>query len=443
MNVVPLTIAGGLAISGFFLGTGIYDRIWGPTHPASTAEWTDTGAVEWIWTGGVSSSEATVAFKAEEPFETAVVTATLADGTIAARTDVATVGGLVGQGVLTDLVPATTYAVDIEIDGRHGRTGSFTTFGNDPDHIRLAVGACARVGSNGAVFDAIRATEPDQYLIIGDFHYGDNTVDDVDDYREVLDITLTRPGQAALYETTPIAYVWDDHDYGANDSDGSALSRPAAMAAYREYVPSYDLASVDSAVYQAYSIGPVRVVMTDARASRDPVSKPDGPDKTMLGDEQLAWLLEELPRAASTHDLVIWVNPVPWVAAEKAGADNWGGYATERRTIANAIAAARIDNLMMISGDAHMVAIDDGTNTDFSDTGGASFPLLHAAALDRPGGFKGGPYSEGALPGSGQFGLVDIARHDGGLTVRMEARDWEGRTLLSHEFTVTGARSPT
>jgi hypothetical protein len=81
-----------------------------------------------------------------------------------------------------------------------------------------------------------------------------------------------------------------------------------------------------------------------------------------------------------------------------------------------------------------MVAADDGTNTDHSGTGGAGFPLLHAAALDSLSDVKGGPYSEGTFPGAGQFGTVTV--HDtGGDTVDVElaGRDWRGEVLVSLE----------
>lgn len=100
------------------------------------------------------------------------------------------------------------------------------------------------------------------------------------------------------------------------------------------------------------------------------------------------------------------------------------------------IAEHDIDQLLMISGDAHMVAIDDGTNTDYSAQGDAGFPLLHAAPLDRPGSIKGGPYSVGAVGESGQYGLVEI--DDDGETIRVElvAKRYDGDVLLRHDFEV-------
>ncbi len=317
------------------------------------------------------------------------------------------------------------------------RSGTFRTFPDGPASFLAAFGACARVGSNGAVFDAIGDLQPLFYGIIGDSHYGDNDVDDLAKYHEVLDLTLTRPAQAALYRSTSVAYVWDDHDYGANDSDADSFARAAAMASYRQYVPSYELAGPFSAVYPAFTVGRVRFVLTDSRAARDPRDRVDDAGKSMLGDEQKAWLKQELADASDTHALVVWVNPVPWIAEVEPGADHWGGYATERRELADHIADNGIDNLVMVSGDAHMVAIDDGTNTNYGPkTEGPGFPLLHAAALDRPGSTKGGPYSEGVVAGGGQFGTLEVLDDGRSVDVVLTARDWQGQTLLEHRFTV-------
>jgi len=96
---------------------------------------------------------------------------------------------------------------------------------------------------------------------------------------------------------------------------------------------------------------------------------------------------------------------VPWIAAEAEGADNWGGFAAEREEIATFIHENGITNLFMISGDAHMLAADDGTKQPSTP------PRTHRASssfMERrwigAANVKGGPYSEGTFPGSGQFG---------------------------------------
>ncbi len=444
----PAAVAGVGAVAvmsaiGFFAGNTIYDQLWGPTHPSSSVSALPDSPIDWVWTGAVTTSAAEVRAHPDVQYESvrlAVATdAGLRDPRWVEPIDES--GRVVGFRI-SDLDADTTYHYAVEVDGEldQVQTGTFATFPDGASSYTIAVGACARNGSNGAVFDAIRDVDPLLYLIVGDFHYGDVGENNIDRYREVMDLTLTRSAQSALYRSTPIAYVWDDHDYGPNDADGNSFSRQAAMASYREHVPSYELAGPERAVYQAFTVGRVRYVLTDARSARnvDGDGKPGRP--SMLGTEQKAWFKDEIVRASQEYELVVWVNPVPWVADERQGADTWGGFADERRELADHIADHDIDNLLMVSGDAHMVAIDDGTNTDFSTDGHPGFPLLHSAALDRPGSVKGGPYSEGAVGEGGQFATIDITDDGDAITVELTGRTWDGKELMAYEFSTADHR---
>jgi hypothetical protein len=93
---------------------------------------------------------------------------------------------------------------------------------------------------------------------------------------------------------------------------------------------------------------------------------------------------------------------------------------------------------MMLSGDAHMLAIDDGSNNTFASNGGPGFPVFHAAALDRHGSVKGGPYSEGTDAGGGHFGLMTV-NDDGGSEIEIiwSGRNYKDEELMRHRFTVT------
>jgi phosphodiesterase/alkaline phosphatase D-like protein len=198
------------------------------------------------------------------------------------------------------------------------------------------------------------------------------------------------------------------------------------MAVYRELVPHYALVAADSPIYQSFVFGRVRVVMTDTRAARTKAG--------MLGEEQGRWFLDQLRSAADSGQLVLWVSSVPWITAPDPGSDDWGGYPEERDELAAAVRSSGAV-VVMLGGDAHMVAIDDGTNNTYGG-GGAGFVVFHAGALDRPGSVKGGPYSEGAFPGGGQFGLVEIDDDGTTMTVTLRGLDWEGSVLVEHTLEV-------
>lgn len=433
----------GLLVLGGVGAIQIHAASFGPTHPQSQLDAPDSELVEWVWSGAITENGATVRAKLERRAGDVQLKLTAADETDRVALVEPAGGGRSPQGVVTfvatGLEPATEYRYVIELNGvpELGHEGRFTTFSRTPHSFTVAVGACARVGSNGLVFDAIRGHEPALYVITGDLYYADIDSNDPGRFRDQFDEALTRPAQAALYRSTPIAYVWDDHDYGPDNADKTAASREAARAVYREVVPHYELpaGSGNAAIYQAFSIGRVRFILTDARSERDPPPGEDEGPRSMLGSAQKAWLEQELLAANGSFPVIVWVNSVPWIGEPKPGGDSWQGFAEERREIADFIADNAIEGIVMVSGDAHMVAIDDGSHSDYSSDGGAAFPVLHAAALDRRGSTKGGPYSSGAYPGSGQFGLVTV-EDDGGDTVvvSLTGLNWKGEEIVSHRI---------
>lgn len=444
-ELITLGILLGALLAGGTVGAVVVDdAIRGPTHPPSVVSPLPDSPVAWVWSGGVTSTAAQVRARIDgEPTEARLAVATTPDlddpqwvaGVPASPDD----PGLVAFSV-ERLEPDTEYHYAIEVDGvlDTERAGTFATFGDGRWDFRLAVASCARTGSNGAVFDAMRRLEPDLFVMTGDLHYGDIAVNDRERFRDHYDAVFAEPGPAAFYRSVPVDYVWDDHDFGPNDADSTADSRPAAQTVYREVVPHYPLArDGQQPIHHAFTIGRARVIVTDLRSARSPKDDPDGPAKAMMGQDQLQWFLDELRAANDEYPLIIWVSSVPWITAAEAGADHWGGYAYERNVIADFIAEHRIDGLVMLAGDAHMIAIDDGTHSDFSSGGtGDGFPVLQAAALDRPGSAKGGPYSHGVFPGGGRFGMVDV--HDRGveIDVTLSGHTWDGLLLTSYTFTV-------
>jgi phosphodiesterase/alkaline phosphatase D-like protein len=444
--VISLALVMALLLGvGAIASVQTYGYLFGPAHPQSTLRAKPVDRVESIWSGAVTETSAVVTAKLARDSESVRLAFSERDDLADARYTTATTANddtnqRVVKFALDGLRPDTRYAYAVESDGKldRSRQGTFRTFPSGAASFSFAFGSCARVGSNGAVFDTIRAAEPLFYLIDGDIHYEYIETNDPDRFRDALDTVLSRPAQAALYASVPTIYAWDDHDYGPNDGDKTSPTRSAAREVYRQYVPHYPLPAGDgdAAIYQAFSVGRVRFIVTDLRSERTPDSEPDGAAKSMLGAEQKAWLKQELLAAKERYALIVLVSSVPWIDAAGEGKDSWGGFATERREIADFIAANRISGVLMLSGDAHMLAIDDGTNSDYSTSGGAGFPVMHAAALDKAGAAKGGPFSEGAYPGAGQFGFVTVEDDGDSLTVTLSGRNWKGEEIVGYVFAV-------
>jgi phosphodiesterase/alkaline phosphatase D-like protein len=341
----------------------------------------------------------------------------------------------------TGLQPDTRYYYEIEVDGETdpARQGRFHTPGVGPYSFSFAASSCAISISNGQVFDSIREQDPLFFVTTGDIVYSNIGEPDPNRYYDAYTWFLTKPAREALHLSTSTVYMWDDHDYDSNNSDRTAPTREVAQAVYRDWVPSYPLVieGETGPIYHAFTVGRVRFIVTDERSERSPATDPDNAQKTVLGAEQKAWFKQQLLDAKGEYPLIVWVQSVPWIAADASeGSDHWGQYQTEREELANFIADNAIEGLLMISGDAHMLAIDDGTNSDYATNGGGGFVVFQAAPLDRPGSVKGGPYSEGTRTDSGQFGLVTVEDNGATIEVTLSGRNYKGEEVLGYTFTV-------
>jgi alkaline phosphatase D len=342
------------------------------------------------------------------------------------------------------LDPDTAYEYAVEHLGltRALPPGRLRTFPSGAASFTFAFSSCARTGSSHEVFKTIAKKNPHLFIHLGDLHYSNIDKNDARLFRAAWHTTLTSPAQAALYRSVPLAYIWDDHDFGPNDCDSKAPGRLASRLTYQEFMPHYPLGAGagDVPVYQAFSIGRVRFILTDLRSERSPDSVPDGVEKSMMGARQKAWFKQELRSAqAAGAGLIVWGSSVPLVGAASRTGDGWAAFATERRELADFIKASGITNLVVLCGDAHMTAADDGTNADFASGGGAPLTVLHGSSLDQGSSFKGGPYTHGwYLPrnNEGCFGWVEIEDRGAEIALRFSGRNHRDEEKVRLALTV-------
>ena len=459
----------------------------------------NTTKCEWCWLGAVTNNsiiiKAKLSNKLEEQTNYIQVlyhqNADLSpDNKELKKVKATTISDRIATFNLTDLAEDTVYYYVIIVDGRrYPRQGTLqfkTVKVGQPYSFAIACSACAggTVGqfssygvSNSKVFDVIsqykykaengRDSNLDLFIHMGDLHYRNDLPflglkeNYLDDYRYNYDLVMKQTRQRNLYQNIPLAYIWDDHDYGTNDSDGSYNLKYIASEAYRERVPYYPLVEElnitkgRGAIYQSFIIGRVRFIMTDSRFHQNQSGIFDNSHQTLLGKAQREWLFEQLitgkkQQQNNREGLTIWVNSVPWIAEPTdAATGSWNQFYRERNQIANFIKENEIDKLLMISGDAHMLAIDDGneeTANNYATGGGGSFPVIQSASLDSRGSFKGGPYNgekyiidstvkskHGAIAGQRQWGLLNFSDDGNKIEVKVELKRMED-TLIQHTF---------
>ena len=338
-----------------------------------------------------------------------------------------------------NLSPNTKYYVritnsnDIAIDNY---VGSFRTTSAGAHNFKFGFASCSwsnsEAASNQEIYDNIANkalnNELDFFFHLGDMHYRDITVNNESLFQKAYDDVFSASRQNNCWKNLPMYYMWDDHDYGPNDADKNSPSRNAATAAFRRRVPSPSLAnsSVNGAAYYSFIRGRVRFIVTDLRSEREPkglFSTNDSRQKP-FSDTQKNWFFNQMLLAKNSGQAIVWINTKPWISStadENVNPpqikDDWGGYHAARLEIANFIQDNGLrDSLVVLSGDMHALAYDDGTSVNNY----GNLRVCHAAPLDEQSRAKGGLYLLGPITadsGSGystQYGIIEVT--DSGTT---------------------------
>ncbi len=332
-----------------------------------------------------------------------------------------------------------TYAVQVNSVAIGGVTGGFKTAPSGNASFTVAFAGDTSEGSNHAVFDTIRVADPLLFIHLGDMHYRNISANTPSLFRDAFDEVFSCARQHQLYREVPTAYVWDDHDSGPNNSDSTTVTA-AAKSVYRERVPHYTLgdATVTAPIYQSWVIGRVRFVMTDQRSAASTDAATDNSSKTMLGTTQKTWFKAEISAAAAAGQAVVWVCSRAFGGV--GGGDHWGGFTTERTELADYIKANAHGRVVVISADAHALAIDAGTNHDFATGTGEPLRCFQAAPLDRTPDsviYGGATYSAGWFNNNGQFGTMQVVDSGGSsLAVTWRGFTSAGTLLVTSAFTI-------
>lgn len=261
---------------------------------------------------------------------------------------------------VTGLKPKTEYYYRIWFGDREVTSiplASFTTpdLAKTAGKIRVAFSSC--VGrlpedSSAAFGEMADRANFDLLLMLGDNHYGDTT----DLERQRLYYTAHRKitGYRDLGAKRPIYAIWDDHDFGPNNSDSTAEGKENSLQAFREYwrnTPRVEEAE-DPAIYFKFERAGVEFFMLDVRWHRSPNRATDGPEKTMLGQKQLEWLKRSLKQ--STAKIKLLASGSEWQT--KGHADSWTSFEQERRLIWDWLEKEKIPGVIFLSGDRHFSA---------------------------------------------------------------------------------------
>lgn len=319
---------------------------------------------------------------------------------------------------------------------------------------RIAFGSCAKHWQPQPIWEAIIEKEPDLFLFLGDNIYADtdgatawlvNKGQLTGEWNRLADKPEFQKARAAM----PFLATWDNHDYGSHAGGEEFPVKHDAKECFLTFFgePEGSPRWQRSGIYDAKILGPegkrVQIILLDTKFNRsafkkDPAPKEERlaagkvggylPDddaaKTHLGEEQWAWLEQQLQQPAEVRLICSSTQVIP----DQKGMDEWGNFPHERQRLIDL--AEKSGNVVLLTGNVHFAEISqlESGLTEITSSGMTHINESYGAAPNR--------YRVGEPLVDLNFGLVEIDWETG--EIGLIACDEGGNHRVLHTISIPG-----
>jgi alkaline phosphatase D len=369
--------------------------------------------------------------------------------------DTTAAGDHIARFELPGLEPGSRYEYEIYLDGFRlpppaplsFQTQAMWQYRTDPPAFRAAVGSCAYIndapydrpgepyGGDYRIFRAIAAAKPDFMIWLGDdIYYRGADLSTERDMRHRWAHDRALPEMQPLLGTVHHYAIWDDHDFGPNDSDRTFPHKATSLRVFQDYWanPAYGMPETPG-VFTRFEWAGVDFFLLDGRYHRSPDDLPPGPDKRMYGREQLQWLKESLAGSHAPFKIVaggsqFW-NPLN-------AFESLGLYPAEQKELYDFIRTARIEGVVFVSGDRHHAELlkrqEPGMYPLYEFT---SSPLTSAGArIEKEANNPARVPGTWVTGGTRNFGLLEVSGKEKERVLTLRTLDADGKELWKREI---------
>jgi phosphodiesterase/alkaline phosphatase D-like protein len=290
---------------------------------------------------------------------------------------------------LRDLKPGTRYFYRVEYRANSTTTSerseafSFVTAppSNERAAVKFILTTCQDLHGFGT-YVPMTAQKPDFCISDGDNVYYDGQGDarNVPEAWQAYQQMFGLPPMKDFYRNVSGYFLKDDHDYRFNDCDPymkgvwvNAAKKGSPKARFTEtqgnrkldvnWLSAEEGAKVFGQVfpmsekpYRTFRWGRgIQLWLLENREFRSPNDAPDGPEKTIWGAEQKAWLKQTL--LASDADFRIIVSPNPIIGPDRImkgdNQANINGFWYEGQAFLDWLTENKLTNVVLMNGDRH------------------------------------------------------------------------------------------
>jgi alkaline phosphatase D len=357
--------------------------------------------------------------------------------------------------LLDGLEPGTTYHYEVYLDGERVQrdypfrvtTRTLWQWRTAPPEVRVLLGSCAFInetpydrpgrpyGGGYEIFDVMAAEGADAMVWTGDNVY----LREVDYY--TVEGILARyrhvrglPELRRLFAAQPHYAIWDDHDYGPDNSDRTYALKGPSLEVFKRYWPAvqYGAPGVPG-VFQRVQLADAELFLLDNRYHRSPNDMPGV--KTFLGAAQLQWLREALVSSEARFKLIVVGNPIltqrsPYESISRL-------FPEELEQILGWIREQKVEGVVFFTGDRHHTELvrreQDGcyplydyTNSPLTS---GTYPMKDGhPELDNP------DRVEGTLLQERNYGLFELKGPKADRRIVLIAKTADGTEAWRHEI---------
>lgn len=275
--------------------------------------------------------------------------------------------------VADELEPGHIYNYEVLLNGQKVEFSYPLTFQSqalwqwrtDPPAFDMAIGSCAYInepqydrpgrpyGGEYSIYNSIYKMQPDAMLWLGDNTY----LREADWYstagiqRRYTHTRSVKEMQPLLASTHNFA-VWDDHDYGPNDSDRSFIHKDKTRKVFQDFWanPTYGVPMAEEGIATQFLWNDVHFFLLDNRWYRTP-NDCKTCDKIYFGKAQIDWLIEALIGSKANFKIIASGGQILNTAEVYENYINLNK--EERAYLLKRIEEESIKNVVFLSGDRH------------------------------------------------------------------------------------------
>lgn len=313
----------------------------------------------------------------------------------------------------------------------------------DPPNFKFALGSCAYVndstydrpgkpyGGEYEIFESIYKQKPDFMLWTGDNVYLREA-----DWNTRTGVLYRYTHTRSLPEMQPLLgsvhhyAIWDDHDFGPNDSDGSFCNKDVTLEAFKLFWcnPNYVLGEKEGTT-GTFSWGDAQFFLLDDRWFRTSNFNTVG-ERNHFGKNQIDWLLNALSSSKATFKFIVCGGQVlnPSVKYE-----DYSFFPEEKESLIKAIGDLKISGVIFLTGDRHHTEITalprKGTYPLYDITVSPLTSTTHRASDE-----KNSLQVPETLLLARNFGIIDITGPEKDRTMTLSIFKSNGELAWKREF---------